>query len=124
MNCIGCGVEIAWDGKGYFAYTCPCGATVFYDGKLGIFPPASLVLALYHDTELSHIDYYVGISSHESEVKKKFVEELRKKGAVWSWECEECREKFVKRQRMLLASGFPKTVDLHPDLKKAILGVK
>jgi len=118
MKCLGCDRDIPWDGEGLFAYTCPCGATVFYDEK-GLAVPASLVRALYEGRPLPHIDYYVGISDHMSEIKKEFIAELRRRGAVWSWECGECREKFLKRKRMEREMGLLR-FGLHPALEKEV----
>ena len=90
MICIGCDRDIGWDGKGTFCYTCGCGATVFV-GDQGLALPASLVMA--REKNLGHIDYYVGVSAHNSEQKGDFIRLLRARGLTWSWECAECREK-------------------------------
>jgi len=105
-----------------FAYTCPCGATVFYDEQK-IYYPASLIRCLLHDRSLPHIDYYLGKSSFWSPLKQKFYEFLRSKGAIWSWECKECRKNFIKRTLMEKKEGlYP--FKLHPELQKLIVEAK
>ena len=101
MNCLGCGRNIGWDGKGRFCYTCGCGATVFV-GDHGLALPASLgmaiargnlVVSMAQQKNLAHLDYYVGVSAHDSEQKRDFIRALRARGHTWSWECAECRGK-------------------------------
>ena len=92
MICLGCGRDIPWDGRGTFCYTCFCGATVFV-GDRGLALPVSLGLGLARGRALAHMDNYVGVSSYPSEQKRDFIRLLRARGATWSWECAECREK-------------------------------
>jgi len=89
-RCVGCGGIIPWDGKGLFAYTCPCGATLFADEEGRFAFPLSLLRAIYEHREPPHIDYYVGRSSHTSPEKEKAIQLLKALGARWSWECETC----------------------------------
>lgn len=99
FKCIGCDSIIGWDGKGMFCYTCPCGATVFYndeDGKLA--PPASLFRAINKkklfpgEVLTPHIDYYVGDSDYTSEIKERFIKELLDLGFIWMKDCEQCQK--------------------------------
>lgn len=104
MKCLGCDREIAWDGKGLFAYTCPCGATVFYDEEKGLALPASLFTL---DPENPpHIDYYLGKSNYWSKRKQEMYEYLKSQGAVWSWQCPKCRDWAIKRAKMEKDNGF------------------
>ncbi len=119
MKCLGCGSEIGWDGKGIFAYTCPCGATVFYDEGKSISPPASLIMAFAGKRELPHIDYYLGKSDHVSPEKEELYNLLRGKGAIWSWACEECRSQVIERLVYEVANGLYH-FRVHPTLKELI----
>lgn len=120
-HCVGCGVELAWDGKGLFSYTCPCGATLFADENHRFAFPASLIIGLYEGRELPHIDYYLGWSNYTSEEKEAAYKFLREKGACWSWECDKCCERYLKRKRMEIKEGFlAKHIQLHPDLEKLL----
>jgi len=118
VKCLGCGRDIPWDGVEMFCYTCPCGALVFYQGE-NVFPPASLVLKLGKGEELSHIDYYLGKSSYTSPEKEVFYNSLRERGAIWSWECPECRDRFLQRAKMEIENGLY-LLPLHPELAKLI----
>jgi len=124
MNCLGCDRNIPWDGKRPLAYTCPCGATVFYeviDGRPCVFPPISFLRVTLGEAP-PHIDYYLGKSSYWSEVKQKFYDSLRSRGAVWSWECEKCRERTVTRALMEREHGLYR-FDFHPNLAKILMEV-
>jgi len=117
-RCVGCGRKIPWDGRGLFAYTCPCGATVFVDEERHIAYPASFYYALSGHS-IPHIDYYLGISNYVSAKKEQVYQILKKLGAVWSWECPECRERFLKRKRMEVREGLIR-IPLHPELLRAL----
>lgn len=92
LECIGCGVVRSWSGQGLLCLTCGCGATVFItDGGLSL--PASLGIGLARSSTLAHLDYYLGASLHITPYKREFIQMLRSRGAVWPWECEECRPK-------------------------------
>jgi hypothetical protein len=119
MKCLGCGGSIPWNGRGVFAYTCSCGATIFYDGKTSIHPPASLVIGLAKKRELPHIDYYLGKSSHTSHEKEEMYDFLRSKGCVWSWECERCKFRTIERIVYEVANKIYR-FGIHPALKEAI----
>ena len=119
IHCVGCGTIIPWDGTGTFAYTCRCGGTLFADSAGTLYPPASLVLTLAGKRELPHIDYYLGISNYVSIEKQRIYEEFRKLGAKWSWECDICKERFLKRKKMELKEGLIVS-ELHPELKKLL----
>jgi len=122
MRCLGCNREISWDGRGIFAYTCPCGARVFYDetNPKQIYYPVSLAISLLRGHPLPHIDYYLGKSSFWSHLKQQFYEFLRSKGAIWSWECPECRKRIVERTAMEKAEGFY-PFEIHPELRKLMV---
>lgn len=119
MKCLGCDSAIPWDGKSAFCYTCPCGATIFYDEKKGLFPPASLVIGLHKGRELPHIDYYIGKSSYWSPLKQQMYEFLRSEGSIWSWECNKCKKRVLQRATMEKTEGFYR-LDFHPELQKLI----
>jgi len=116
FHCVGCGRPIPWDGRGTFAFTCPCGATIFADDEHVPSLPASLIHSVALGRRPAHIDYYLGISNYISAEKQKIYEELRALGAIWSWECKECKERTVKLRKAQLESGMPK-FELHPELK-------
>ena len=119
FHCVGCGRSISWDGSGYFAYTCPCGATLFADENGKFAMPASLVIAIHDRREPPHIDYYLGKSNYVSMEKQKAYEMLRSLGAKWSWECPQCRDKVAERTLMEVHNGFYH-FSLHPELKNLI----
>ena len=116
FHCIGCGRSIPWDGKGLFSYTCGCGATIFANDEHIPALPASLVLAIHAGRKPAHIDYYLGISNYASAEKQWMYEELKKHGAVWSWECEECKDRFLKLKKAQLDAGLLR-IELLPELK-------
>lgn len=91
LECVGCGRDIGWDGRGTLCYTCPCGATVFWSPDGTVAYPGSLVLGVARGHGLHHLDYYVGVSAHSSPEKTALIRRLRSLGSVWPWECEECR---------------------------------
>lgn len=114
-HCVGCGSRISWNGKGVFAYTCPCGATLFADEK-GISLPASLIIFLKEGKKLPHLDYYLGISNYVSVEKQRAYEELQKLGCTWSWNCPKCKERFLKLKRAQVKEGMIR-FEVHPELK-------
>jgi DNA-directed RNA polymerase subunit RPC12/RpoP/uncharacterized protein YlaI len=119
IRCVGCGREIKWDGKGVFAYTCPCGARVFYDEKVGFIFPASFFMSLLKGVEFPHIDYYLGKSAYWDDVKQQIYKFLRDKGAVWSWECDECKKKVIEQTKIEIKEGlYP--FEIHPELKSLL----
>jgi DNA-directed RNA polymerase subunit RPC12/RpoP len=119
-RCVGCGRPIPWDGRGLFAYTCPCGANAFADEEGNIVWPLSLHMALAEGREPPHIDHYVGRSNRVSELKERAIAFLRSKGARWSWECPECRGKVVERAAMEVLHGFVSLDGLHPELRRLV----
>jgi hypothetical protein len=99
-KCIGCDREIGWDGKALFSYTCPCGATTFYNEEGGMVAPTySLARNLQLGVPLPHLNNIVGESTYTSTIKEKFIEELRKKGFIWMEECEECQKDGTLRRK-------------------------
>ena len=118
MTCLGCGRSIPWDGQGTFCYTCFCGATVFV-GDRGLALPASLGMALAQGKVSGHLDYYLGVSSYTSELKRGFIQALRARGATWSWECPECRVK----GRCPFRWQCPRFTSLSPDDKAVVAEV-
>jgi len=119
LKCLGCGGNIPWDGRGLFAYTCPCGATIFYDEKTGVKPPVSLIIGLHVKRPLPHIDYYLGRSEHASTEKEAMYMLLKEAGSVWSWECEDCRPKVLERTAYEIANNLYR-FNLHPALKSLV----
>ncbi len=98
-RCVGCDGVIPWDGKGTLAYTCSCGATLFFEAEtLALVMPASLVHALAKQQtegikpEFPHIDYYLGDSSHISIIKESAIEQLLALGFIWMKDCKKCQE--------------------------------
>lgn len=115
-HCVGCGNPIPWDGKGLFAYTCRCGATLFADENQTPALPASLIKGVVEGLELPHLDYYLGISNYVSAEKQQAYEELQKLGSTWSWNCDKCKLKTLKRIRAEVKEGVIR-FELHPELK-------
>ena len=97
-KCVGCDGLIPWDGESAFAYTCPCGASMFYDTEsLTLAMPASLVWAISRckagvRPEVPHIGYYIGSSSDPCKIKEIALEQLLALGLIWRKDCEQCRE--------------------------------
>ena len=92
-KCIGCDSQIAWDGTGLFSYTCPCGATIFYNEETEhIALPASVVIGLSKGQNLPHLGDLVGESDYTSPIKEKLIAELREKGFTLMEECEQCQK--------------------------------
>jgi DNA-directed RNA polymerase subunit RPC12/RpoP len=120
---VGCGELIPWDGHGLFAYECRCGAKIFMNEGGEMAFPVSFVRALAEQREIPHIDYYLGISNHTSETKEKLVSLLKGLGAVWSWECPECRGKITERVWWGLRLGELRLEELHPGLRTLVEGV-
>lgn len=117
FHCVGCGRFIPWNGKGVFAYECPCGATLFADEKGNFSLPASLMSRVVGESrEIPHSDHYLGISNFVSMEKQKAFDMLTKLGSVWSWNCKECRDRIVKLRRAQMKAGLIK-FELHPELK-------
>ncbi len=117
-KCVGCSGTIPWDGKGTFCYTCPCGATLFYEAEtLRPVMPASLVRAIYELQELGvkpkgpHIDYYLGDSNHTSDSKDIFTRILLEMGFIWMKDCEQCQKdgtldrKLEREKRLAVAEA-------------------
>lgn len=119
FHCVGCGGSIPWDGTGLFSYTCSCGATLFADQSHRLSFPASLIMAIHEKRKIPHIDYYLGFSNYISEEKQACYEELRKLGAIWSWECSQCKERYLKRKKMQIQNNLIR-MELHPELKALI----
>ncbi len=115
-HCVGCGRPILWNGKSAFAYTCLCGATIFADEKHKPALPASLILAVREGREISHVDYYLGISNYVSVEKQSIYEELKKLGAIWSWKCKKCQDRFLKQIKVRYREGLL-NFELLPELK-------
>jgi len=118
--CLGCGVRIPWDGKGLFAYTCRCRATAFRDEKWNLSMPVSFWEMLKEGREPPHIDYYLGVTKYTSPLKEQVYELLRKLGAVYSWECDECRENIVRFVRADVELGAFQLEDLRPELAEML----
>ena len=98
-KCVGCDRVIPWDGKGTLCYTCPCGATLFYEAEtLNPVMPISLITAINKLHELGvkpegpHIDYYLGDSNHTSDIKDLFIKVLLEMGFIWMKDCEQCQK--------------------------------
>jgi len=98
-TCVGCGRPIPWDGEGTLCYTCPCGATLFYDtATLKLVMPVSLRFAIHKLRQLGvkpegpHINYYLGDSNHTSEIKDSVAKQLLKIGFIWMEDCEQCQK--------------------------------
>lgn len=91
-KCLGCDKSNPWDGKGAFAYTCPCGAAIFYEEDTqALALPFSLIRSLQAGTALPHLNDLVGESSHTSPFKEQIVSDLRSKGFIRMEECEQCK---------------------------------
>lgn len=104
--------------SGPIAYTCPCGATALVcdDGKLNL--PASFYQRW--EKEKPHIDYYLGTSDHRSAEKRGLYQVLRKRGCVWSWECEKCKGRFLARLKAKIRLGIVDIQKLRRSLRKLL----
>lgn len=93
FKCLGCDSIIGWDGECAFSFTCPCGATVFYNEETGAMAfPYSMLKNLHEGIPLPHLNDLVGESNHTSPLKESFIQELRSKGFIWMEECEQCQK--------------------------------
>ncbi|MBA7688486.1 hypothetical protein ES703_96968 [subsurface metagenome] len=121
MNCLGCGIDLEWlKGFGTVCFTCPCGSTIFVDDRGHALIPISLMRCLAEDRNIPHIDYYVGKSAHVSPEKESFIAMIKGLGAIWSWECPECRQKVLENSRLKAMDRlYP---ELHPELQRFIEG--
>jgi len=127
--CLGCGVEVDWDGRGLFAYTCLCRATGMVDGEGRLVMPLSFYRMLRDAVEKRprrppHIDHYLGVTGHTSDAKMLALRILRDIGAVYSWECGECRERILNLVRVDVDLGVFKLDDLHPSLARMLREVE
>jgi hypothetical protein len=102
LVCVGCGLKREWSGRGVLAITCICRATFFMEETENkLMPPASFYMRVmlagrkYTDS-IPHIDYYVGISNHHSNMKDEIVLMLKQKGSKWSWNCDRCKDEVIK----------------------------
>ena len=60
-KCVGCDGVISWDGVGMFSYTCPCGATIFYNEETGhMTMPGSVAISISKGQSLPHLGDLVG----------------------------------------------------------------
>jgi len=92
-KCIGCDSQIPWDGQGLFCYTCPCGATIFYNEETGqITMPGSVLIGLSIGRTTPHLGDLVGQSDYTSPLKERLIAELRERGFIWMEECEQCQK--------------------------------
>lgn len=129
MHCVGCGNFAGeWELGRIYALTCACGATMFAEEDNTLAPPASFVIGLNEDRDLAHIDYYLGLSNHNSSEKDAVYRTLRSRGSIWSWQCEECVKNFLDRIKFQkesmhmwqeYSSGMP-FYELHPEIIKRI----
>ena len=101
LYCVGCG-NCVFDGEppGILCLTCACGAIAFIDDADNIVWPSSFYIA--NDTNIPHIEYYLGYSDHDSLQKTRAIETLVSSGSKWEDECEECRDNNKRRQDKLL----------------------
>lgn len=106
LYCVGCGRAVCEFKPGrHLAISCTCGASapILYtkDGKQWL-PPSSLVRAT--GVRLSHLEYYLGFSYHQSEVKTIVTRMLRALNSFSYTECpdERCRESFERSRQAYL----------------------
>lgn len=101
FRCVGCNTSIGWNGQGILCYTCPCGSHTFYnDETMKLVLPGSLVLAIYKERGLPHLDYLIGESDFTSPLKERLVEELKTEGAIWMKDCKQCLEDGTYQRRL------------------------
>lgn len=92
-KCIGCDVDIFWDGIAPFSFTCSCGSTIFYHDVLkSIAIPSSVLIAIHKKQSIPHLDSLVGTSPYTSPVKEAMIKELMEHGAIWMKDCEQCKK--------------------------------
>ncbi len=93
FKCIGCDNQIPWDGLGLFCYTCPCGASIFYNEETGqVTMPGSVVIGISMGRTTPHLGDLVGESDYISPIKERLIAELREKGFIRMDECEQCQK--------------------------------
>ncbi|MDP2953777.1 MAG: hypothetical protein Q8O76_10735 [Chloroflexota bacterium] len=77
---------------------CRCGASapVLFSDDYHFATPHSLIAAALAGKTNTHIGFYLGYSDHESPLKRRLAEELRRLGATSQAECPEpkCREAY------------------------------
>ena len=99
-KCLGCDKSIPWDGSSMFSYTCPCGATVFYNEETDAMSmPMSVVIGLRQGRASPHLADLVGESNHTSPIKEQLIKELQASGFIWMEECEQCKRDGTLKRR-------------------------
>jgi len=117
IKCLGCGINMDWiKGAGTLAYTCYCGATTFYGDAGQLMLPTSFLTGIAKGHDPAHIDYYIGKSAHTSPEKESFITMIKGLGAVWSWECDKCRDHTLQRCKMEQANKLY-MLPFHPALQ-------
>jgi hypothetical protein len=109
--CVGCGRHVIDMTPGQvLAISCICGAMapILVNDDLRAADhlsfPASLVLAQRAGKPPAHLEYYLGFSDHESEMKALALAMLQERGSISQSECDEegCKAAFERsRQRHL-----------------------
>ena len=129
MYCIGCGAAVCQMEQGQtMAISCgTCGAgspILLSEDRTFIAPPASLVFAMNgpgfaYRKEPPHLEYYLGYSAHESDLKSQVTRNLKALGATSQRDCprEDCRQAYTRalerqqgpleRQRRIQEIGEP-----------------
>jgi len=114
-HCVGCGKPAI---NPAYKQQCQCLAHLIVEDAQT--PSAAYIMRIMmqnvQQSQLFHLDYWVGISDHRSNEKDEVILLLKYKGAKWSWECMNCGQEIVKRamHRKMLKQG------IHPDLRKLV----
>jgi len=101
MRCLGCGNHVCNMERGQvMAIACGAGAPVLVSDIGSVAPPASLGRLGYQEKEPPHIEYYLGYSDHESEVKDHFIDLLVSYSATWQRDCpkDECQREIERHK--------------------------
>ena len=103
VHCVGCGIFTAGIySREEFRHTCSCGSVIFVIkglGNKGLIPPIDFILLMSGRLlQLPHIDQFLGSSLHTNPRKRQIISELRKRGCIWSTECENCHQKIISEK--------------------------
>jgi hypothetical protein len=107
-SCVGCGRHVIDVTPGQvLAISCTCGAMapILVNDDLRAAShlsfPASLVLAQRAGKPPAHLEYYLGFSDHESELKALALALLQERGSISQAECEEegCKAAWERSKR-------------------------
>ena len=105
LYCVGCGQVVTRTRPGrVLAIACRCGANgpILHTEDGGVFSPFSLMVAT-GNRPVPHLEYYLGFSDHQSDLKTEITRQLRALGAISYTECSDarCRDGFQRSRANL-----------------------